>query len=385
MDSSYKKYDIIIGGGGASGLSLAYRLADPKFSHLKVLLIEQESTKENDRTWCSWIKEESIFDDCAETFFENLIVKDEETSHTSNIHPYRYRMIKSSAFYSKVHKTLDACGHIEAICDRIIDSTENSENVIVNTSNGGYEAKWYFKTFAKTDIKSQTRLYVDQHFGGWFVRMNKPVFEPKTALFMDFSIPQGNEVSFMYVLPTSEYEALIELAVFSNESWLSSDYDEVVKAYIAKHFAGHEYEIVDKEYGVIPMTDFDFSSLNGQRIIHIGAAGGAIKSSTGFAFLRIQKQCDYIIECILHGNKIDMSSVFGKRHKLYDKTMLDVILNGQVSGKEVFMTLFQKNDIKAILKFLDEETTLAEELRIMSSCDLSQFGKAFLRQVLQRK
>lgn len=380
MADGYINYDIIIGGGGAAGLSLAYRLANQEFSHLNVLLIEAENDKKNDRTWCSWLPPNSIFDDMALTYFESLEVKDGNETFISNISPYRYRMIRSSDFYGSVHDRISQSKHIVVITEKITSESGGKEEVLIQTEHGGkYTTPLYFKSFANhPDLKS-ARLYVDQHFGGWFVKFKTSVFDPRKALFMDFSIEQGKDVRFMYALPYSPTEALIELAVFSNDVWNTADYDQVLQQYIYQNYSDLDYEIVDTEYGVIPMTDYNFTSHNSSKIIHIGAAGGAIKPSTGFAFSRIQRQCDYIITQLRDGKDIQMSEVFSKRHKLYDKTMLDVILSGRLEGKLVFMDLFRKNKMLDILRFLDEDTSILEELKIMSTCDVGAFGKGFWR------
>jgi len=53
--SEIQKYDIIIVGAGAAGLSLASSIAQTEMlSHLQVLLLDKSEKKGNDRTWCFW-------------------------------------------------------------------------------------------------------------------------------------------------------------------------------------------------------------------------------------------------------------------------------------------------------------------------------------------
>ncbi|MGD1998203.1 MAG: lycopene cyclase family protein, partial [Flavobacteriaceae bacterium] len=59
-----KQFDYIIAGGGASGLQLAYRLVQhPDLSNKSILVLEKDSSKKNDRTWCYWEKDHGEWDE----------------------------------------------------------------------------------------------------------------------------------------------------------------------------------------------------------------------------------------------------------------------------------------------------------------------------------
>jgi glycine/D-amino acid oxidase-like deaminating enzyme len=57
-------FDYIIAGGGLAGLSLAFYLNESE--HLrgkKVLIIDRDAKRRNDRTWCFWEREPGAFED----------------------------------------------------------------------------------------------------------------------------------------------------------------------------------------------------------------------------------------------------------------------------------------------------------------------------------
>jgi len=57
-----EKYDYIITGAGCAGLSLAmHMIHSGRFSDKKVLLVDKDPKRANDRTWCFWEKEEGLF------------------------------------------------------------------------------------------------------------------------------------------------------------------------------------------------------------------------------------------------------------------------------------------------------------------------------------
>ena len=55
-----------------------------------------------------------------------------------------------------------------------------------------------------------------------------------------------------------------------------------------------------------------------------------------------------------------------------------------MSGAKLFATLFSKNSPQQVLKFLDNETTLAEDLKIMNTVPLNKFLPAALHEIVRR-
>ncbi|NCC33692.1 MAG: FAD-dependent oxidoreductase, partial [Chloroflexia bacterium] len=47
-------YDVIIAGGGAAGLSLAYQLINSPLRDYSILVIDKGNKQRNDRTWAFW-------------------------------------------------------------------------------------------------------------------------------------------------------------------------------------------------------------------------------------------------------------------------------------------------------------------------------------------
>jgi lycopene beta-cyclase len=380
MNPDHLRFDIIIAGGGAAGLSLAYRLANHEFSHLKIALIDPEIKTGTDHTWCSWLKGDQIFDNCAVNSFSKINVSGINFDNVYDINPYRYRMIQSSKFYDFVNHEIEKATHIHRFQKYVRAINPSSDGVTVKFNDStiivGKEVVKSYLDNPKS-IKENNKLYLDQHFKGWFIKTEKPTFNPNQCTFMDFCIDQKGETRFMYVLPISEYKALVEVAIFSNAVLSLEEYESILKDYIHNNLKIHDYTIYDEEFGIIPMTVMDQQSNKIENVTLIGTAGGGIKASTGFGFERIQRQCDSIIQCIKNKQPFN-TDIFPTRFKYYDATLLDILIRNKIPGDEVFLKLFEKNGATILLKFLDDKTNFIEELKIMYSTDKIKFATSFI-------
>jgi lycopene beta-cyclase len=114
---------------------------------------------------------------------------------------------------------------------------------------------------------------------------------------------------------------------------------------------------------------------------NIGTAGGQTKASSGFTFQFIQKQARLITECLISPHKA-LVEIPGtpNRFLFYDKVLLDVLHNKRATGKEIFTALFKKNRPQQVLKFMDNESSFTEELKIISTLPMFPFLKAAFKQ-----
>ena len=275
-----QEYDYIIAGAGAAGLSLADRLCDPEFAGYKILVIDKEIKTGNDRTWCSWYKKPNRYDFLAAKRWKTLHFVGPGGEHINlDPKPYDYRMLLSAPFYHHIHGRIEKSNHVHFVQAAYLSHHEKEGRVEVVTDHGSFVCKHLFSSVFKAEIDKKKHVYTDQHFKGWVIETPIPFFDDTACTFMDFSIDQGDEVRFMYVLPHSPNKALVELAVFSTTLWSQEDYDKVVGDYIQNHLGLTQYKVVETEFGIIPMTSYPFEKNNTPNVTHIGTPGGAVKAS----------------------------------------------------------------------------------------------------------
>jgi lycopene beta-cyclase len=72
--------------------------------------------------------------------------------------------------------------------------------------------------------------------------------------------------------------------------------------------------------------------------------------------------------------------LYSAKHRWYDTLLVDILQRRNEKGPEIFTQMYRRNSPSAIFSFLDEETSLAEELKIISSFNPAPFLAALGRQ-----
>ncbi|SNY95236.1 lycopene cyclase family protein [Flagellimonas pacifica] len=376
-------FDYIIIGAGAAGLLLADALvSDDFFSSSSILIIDLDDKTKNDRTWCFWESGSGKFDHLLHKSWPNIHFAGKELNRSSAIVPYRYKMLRGIDFYDHYVDKIKKQPNVTWVKDRVIMVEENGKKVLVTSQNGFFTGTTVFNSlFNLQKIKKQQKHpLLQQHFLGWFIKAEKSVFSPEEATFMDFSIPQQGNTRFMYVLPFSETEALLEYTLFSENLLGKSEYENGIRDYMKQNFGNTAFEITAVEQGTIPMTCYKFHKHNSNRIMHIGVAGGWTKPSTGFTFYNTSKKVSALAE---HLKKKKTIPKFSKKNRFwfYDLLLLDILYRDNYLGQSIFESMFKKRKPQLILKFLDEETSLWEDLKIISACPKLPFLKALWNRI----
>lgn len=377
-----KKTDYIITGAGASGLMLAYRMAqDAFFDDKSILIIDKEKNVTNNRTWCFWEKPNGEWDDLITKYWNNIYFGSDYYSQEIDINPYQYKMIRSAEFYNQLWTLIDAKENFHFISANVNGFNEAEDKVLVSTSKGDIIGGKLFNSipFDRTYQTEQKFPLLQQHFIGWFIKTESEMFDDSFATFMDFEILQNGNTRFMYVLPTSKTEALFEYTLFSQELLRKQDYEDAIKDYL-KQKGIDNYQIIEVEQGAIPMTSYKFWKHNTHKVLHIGTAGGWTKASTGYTFMNTSKKTKLLVSFLKKNNDL---SKFTKVTKFwfYDLLLLDVLAKHNGDGARLFSSLFKKTNIKTILKFLDEESNLLEDLKIITAVPPLRFVKALLKRM----
>jgi len=372
-------YDYIIAGAGASGLTLATLLVQKLDDQKSILIIDKDDKSTNDRTWSFWEQGENLFEEIVHWSWPKAIIKGRSFEALYELAPYRYKTIRGKDFYDTLVPKLKASPNVTWIQSEIISVKPQGE---VHTPDGLFKGKTVFNStinYQALDFEGANNML--QHFKGWIIKTEENHFDPETVTYMDFTPDQEGDCRFGYVLPFAGNEALVEYTLFNKTLLTDEQYDQKLKDYI-KSLGIEQYKIKEVEKGVIPMTDYRFKIKESQQLYNIGILGGFAKASTGYSFLRAQHILQKMADNIDLGKPVTHKLPYQQeKFKIYDATLLDVLASGKYTGEEIFTNLFKKNGAHQVFRFLDEQTSLSEELRIMSSTPILDFGRSFLRQI----
>jgi lycopene beta-cyclase len=379
------KYDFIIAGGGASGLSLAWHMLNAGLDERKILIVDRQNKNDNDRTWCFWEKEDGPFESIVYRKWSNITLHDEQNTLRYNIAPYSYKMIRSKDYYRYINDFLRGKSNVEFIIADILSMEDRKDHAHIQTTAGEFSGTYVFTSIYEAEpaiIKKQGYIYLIQHFLGWFIEAESDIFSDGEANLMDFRVSQDYGTCFCYVLPLNSRKALVEYTVFSADLLDRIVYENELKNYIKDRLEIISYQVTDSEFGIIPMTNYPFSFQRGNHIFKIGTAGGNTKPSTGYTFSRIQRSSESIVKSIIKNEFPSKFRVFKKlKFWIYDSTMLGVLQKNAYPGHRVFHELFRRNRVQTVLSFLDEETGFLQELKIMTSVRPFPFISAMLKSV----
>lgn len=382
------RYDFVMAGGGAAGLSLAYHLLQSPLSSSSILIVDPQQKTTNDRTWCFWSSQPTLFDEISQRAWKQLLFLGIDHRLEIDLGQYTYRMIRGIDFYNFTRQKLAAHPNVEFVAGRVEEIEDGEEAAQVTVDGRRVAAGWVFDSrFRIDEFRPQPGQYhyLKQHFLGWQIETPAAVFDPQTPTLFDFRTPQRDQMRFFYVLPLSSTRALVEFTIFSPDLLTQAEYEEALTTHLKDVMGIDRWRIEEEEQGVIPMTDQPFKRRLGRRILATGSRGGRVKPSSGYAFLRIQKDSAAIVRSLLEAGHPFALPADPLRYRLYDSIMLQVMYRQGGRLREIFSALFKNNPIERVFSFLDEEGPLWDNILLMASLPARPFLKALARLKLLRR
>ncbi|MEU7717890.1 lycopene cyclase family protein [Streptomyces tibetensis] len=361
--------DVVILGGGAAGLSLAYRLVESAVATVTVVEPPDGPARPAERTWCYWDQSDDGDDGLSGAVAATwplLRVHDRDGSPlTVDPAPARYRMVRSTAFERLVHARLARSPGgllLRATADTVRDVPGGAE-VRCTEPGGRTRTLRAGLVFDSRPLRAlpPARTQLLQHFRGWFVRTRTDRFDPAVADLMDFRVPQPRHgLAFGYVLPLTPDRALVEYTEFSRRPLTTAAYEAALGHYARQVLRLGEFAVERAEQGVIPMTDARFPRRTGTAVFRIGTAGGATRPATGYTFAAVQRHSRAVAAAVRDGRAV-VPAPHGRRALAMDAVLLRALDTGRIDGPAFFTGLFRRTPTHRLLRFLDGATSLREE------------------------
>lgn len=346
----FDKTNIIILGAGCASLSLASRaneLDDYDFT-----IIDPETHSAQNHIWGFWQMPwlSNTISISRKKWHKWKIISEEKTVvHSSELHPYT-----------------------------AINRNDWTNNCLKSAIKNNVKFK------RKLPQKSQSQILDSrppkipkqnmlQHFVGYEVQTDQDVFDDTTAILMDFRCDQSLGMHFIYCLPFSKRQALVESTLFSPKKEAHEFYDVAIKNYLKRIMFIENYKILRIEKGVIPLGIFEKRNF---KYDGIGGNGGAIRPSSGYAFSFIQKQINKIINSSKKTKRLIVASPHSRFELRMDRIFIKVLRKHPSIASSIFTRMAETLTGDEFAMFLSGEANFKIWIKVIYSMPKVLFIKA---------
>lgn len=390
------RFDAVIVGAGAAGLSLACHLADAGWGEA-VLVIDDGSHPLEHRSWAWWTTGGGLLDPAASITLGRMGVAGPGWRRDLPLAPYSYRAITGRQLSAATDRIIGARHGYRRVVGNVreIAGERAGCRVTIDLSEYGgvrtveVDARWVFDSVGPGSRPRTSAPAAHLDFMGLHVECPTDAFDPGAVTLMDFRTDQSAGVSFMYVLPTSRRSALVERTTFvvagaDQDETTGPRHEAHVGDYLRVHLGVGDHRVVGQEVGTIPLARRPQAAPVGA-LIPIGARAGMVKASTGYGFERIQRHSAAIASSLTRGRSPAHAASVHPWNRALDDALLRVIRDEPARAVEIFAALLSRNPAQRVLAFLDEDDSLRSQFRLFATLPLAPFARAQLRSASGRR
>jgi len=375
MQNTHTKVDYLFAGAGASATLLLMCMEKQGLLKDKtILILDPDAKHNNDKTYCFWSDQnEHITTQCQHLISHQWSEVSVNRNKQESLFPKKYFHISGIDVYKELRRIIEKY-NLQRVHSSVVELTPFENGVKVITDTNIWESTLVFDSRPPKYLPlKKDDAHLLQSFIGYVITTNEPISNINCVDLMDFNVEQLGSTQFMYVLPLGEGKTLVELTRFGLETISENEANPILDIYITRRFGN--YQIISKETGCIPMSTADISVEALPGVISIGGRAGAVKPSTGYAFKNMFHHADRLAESLKKNLKpADITA--SSRFRFYDRLLLLILTRQPSQGKSIFEALFKKNETKNVLQFLDEKTTLMQDIRIFLTLPIKPFLKA---------
>jgi len=375
MQNHPTKVDYLFAGAGASAtLLLMCMEKQGLLKDKKILILDPDTKQNNDKTYCFWSDQnEQLTLQCQHLISHQWDEVSVNRNEQESLLPKKYFHISGIDVYKELRRIIDQ-HHLKRIQSSVIELTPIENGVKVITDTEVWESSLVFDSRPPKYLPlKKDDAHLLQSFIGYVIATDEPNSNINCVDLMDFNVDQLGATQFMYVLPLGEGKTLVELTRFGLEPISQNEAKPILDVYIKNRFG--KYQIQHTEIGCIPMSTAAISVQPLPGVIPIGGRAGAVKPSTGYAFKNMFRHAERVADSLKRNIKPAVIAE-SSRFRFYDRLLLLILTKQPSQGKIIFEALFKKNETKNVLQFLDEKTSLFQDIRIFLTLPIKPFLKA---------
>lgn len=351
-----RAYDVIIAGGGLSGLMVGYFLRQLA-PDMQLCIIEARPHYEADRHWGFWWPNGQAhpFSDAVIQRYPAWHIKTRQGRVLScRAEKYHYELLDSGKWYQLVEQHLGASIVYEERCDAVTAQT-------IRTNKNRYTAPIVLD--ARPPEVSDVPLV--QQFRGYIVETAEAYFDRHNMTLMDFSIRQpASGFGFLYLLPLSSRRALVEPTAYTpsalDSHWFEQQLHQVM--------VNTDYRCVAEEQGCLPLG-LSKPALDAHAAYPVGTRGGWMRPSTGYAFYQTMKMARQlarviVTNCSLPGRRESRS--YSRQAEYLDRIALRVMRDHPTVMPDIFSRWFSALSPDEMVRFLQDNASGKTRLRLIA-------------------
>ncbi len=372
---------LLVLGAGCAGLSLAVAFVRAGV-RTPITVVDRRSTWPDDRTWCFWDTGDVRHAELARHRWAawQVLTPEGDAEGRARRHPYVH--LRARDLYDRLLAELDAAANVELVTGRTVRSVaEDDDGVTVRTDGAALRGSrvWDAMGGAGPLLRGRPEGAVElrQAFLGQEVETARPTFTPGTATLMDFRVGQQDGLHFVYLLPFSSTRALVEDTHIGTVPISPARRRETLRDYLAERHGVIDATVLAEERGNLPMTTWPFPAVRSRRLAAVGAAAGAVRPSSGYAYVRLQRHVDTVAAAVASGRPSPAGPQAGRRAVL-DRVFLEALAERPAAFPEHFRALVAGVPGDAFARFMSDRSTPADEARIVRALPAVPFARAAL-------
>jgi len=372
-----EKRDLVIIGGGCAGLSLAIELAQQNIA-IQTTILEPRPEYQNDRTWSFWAKAKHPLSHLVHHRWSDWSYGVLGAPRASKQDPgFPYQTIRSIDFYQHAKQVIGNSTQIDLALDETVHRVaKHEDHWRIETNKRALLANAVVDTRPPTGTQLQSAQML-QCFVGEVI--SKPgAFSTDTAELMTDMTADAHGFLFSYCLPTSPDTALIEATRFSAMApdWPILQQD-LLKIKTRRGWL--DAKVLETEQARLPMG-MSTKRSDDPMLVIAGTSAGGLRAASGYGFLRIQRWARACAKALAKDGRPLPHAPDPKLQAWMDRLFLDVLCSHPDQVPGLFFKLYNHLDTKVLIRFMNDESSLLDKLKVIQSLP----ARPFLRTIFRR-
>lgn len=363
-------------------MGLAAALARTPAWRDRVRVVDARTSLVNDRTWCFWRDPGLDLDALVSRQWQRCSLRHGQQQVVVDCGAQPYQMITALDYQHHARAQIEPHPHIELQEGQRVIGVEAliaPRGWRIETSAGAFTAREVLDTRPPDDALMRTPA-LWQCFLGAEIECADLALPADTALLMDFLPPQAQDgIWFQYVLPLSPDRALVEITAFSPDRPDGTHFQTLLDQAVSAAAGGHAVRVLRREQGALPMGLPQDSGIRPDGVVRAGLFHGAARSSTGYAFQRIQRWAQACARQLAKGGRPLPMAPDAAWLRCMDALFLKVLRADPQRAPALFLQLFARAPTPALLRFLGKGDRLQDAVMVARSLPAAPFLRQLAR------